>query len=96
NDIDTHATSNDEDFNRYITEIMKIRQRVMEMLLLPEQRLLYSDMVDRILFNNSLKYYMNEQYVVTHTKIHLVKDYIMSMQLYDYVSQSMFDIINTV
>ncbi len=23
NDIDTHATSNDEDFNRYITEIMK-------------------------------------------------------------------------
>ena len=48
NDIDTHATSNDEDFNRYITEIMKIRQRVMEMLLLPEQRLLYSDMVDRI------------------------------------------------
>lgn len=73
NDIDTHATSNDEDFNRYITEIMKIRQRVMEMLLLPEQRLLYSDMVDRILFNNSLKYYMNEHPAVTHTTIQLVK-----------------------
>ncbi|MCP8622698.1 hypothetical protein NMF41_23410, partial [Acinetobacter baumannii] len=96
NDIDTHATSNDEDFNRYITEIMKIRQRVMEMLLLPEQRLLYSDMVDRILFNNSLKYYMNEHPAVTHTTIQLVKDYIMSMQHSDYVSQNMFDIINTV
>ena len=47
---------------------MKIRQRVMEMLLLPEQRLLYSDMVDRILFNNSLKYYMNEHPAVTHTR----------------------------
>ncbi|HGL3906464.1 TPA: glycosyltransferase family 2 protein [Staphylococcus aureus] len=96
NDIDTHATSNDEDFNRYIIEIMKIRQRVMEMLLLPEQRLLYSDMVDRILFNNSLKYYMNEHPAVTHTTIQLVKDYIMSMQHSDYVSQNMFDIINTV
>ena len=67
----------------------------MEMLLLPEQRLLYDDMVDRILFNNSLKYYMNE-HPVTHTTIQLVKDYIMSMQHSDYVSQNMFDIINTV
>ncbi len=39
------------------------------MLLLPEQRLLYSDMVYRISFNNSLKYYMNEHPAVTHMTI---------------------------
>ncbi len=39
---------------------------------------------------------MNEHPAVTHTTIQLVKDYIMSMQHSDYVSQNMFDIINTV
>ncbi|HFG8802169.1 TPA: glycosyltransferase family 2 protein [Staphylococcus argenteus] len=93
---------NEADFNnvlelyQYSKEIMSVRQRVMEMLLLLEQRLIYSDLVDRQLFNTHLKRYLLLHPEMTETMISLVSDYIMSMQHSDYLSHNMFEIINTV
>ncbi|MCS5349906.1 glycosyltransferase family 2 protein [Staphylococcus aureus] len=84
------------ELHQYTKEIMSVRQRVMEMLLLLEQRLIYSDMVDQQLFNTHLKRYLLLHPELTETIISLVSDYIMSMQHSDYLSQNMFEIINTV
>ncbi|MBE5662035.1 glycosyltransferase family 2 protein [Staphylococcus sp. SS21] len=84
------------ELHQYTKEIMSVRQRVMEMLLLLEQRLIYSDMVDQQLFNTHLKRYLLLHPEMTETIISLVSDYIMSMQHSDYLSQNMFEIINTV
>ncbi|UMT78763.1 glycosyltransferase family 2 protein [Staphylococcus roterodami] len=90
------AFNNVIELHQYTKEIMSVRQRVMEMLLLLEQRLIYSDMVDQQLFNTHLKRYLLLHPEMTETIISLVSDYIMSMQHSDYLSQNMFEIINTV
>ncbi|MBF7017734.1 glycosyltransferase family 2 protein [Staphylococcus durrellii] len=85
-----------ERFLAYMADAMKVRQRVMEELLLEHVRRYYSYRMDELIVSYLIQAYITTHKNVTQALINNVTNYIKAMQSTDYEGKSLFRIVKVI
>ncbi|GGB86398.1 glycosyltransferase family 2 protein [Staphylococcus nepalensis] len=83
-------------FVSYMSDAIKVRNRVMNTLLLREERIYYSYRMDELIVSYLLQAYLEHNKKLTHQLLDIVTSYMKSMQNTDYSGEAMFRIIKVV
>src|SRR5699024_4054858 len=78
------------------SDAIKVRNRVMNTLLLREERIYYSYRMDELIVSYLLQVYLEHNKKLTHQLLDIVTSYMKSMQNTDYSGEAMFRIIKVV
>lgn len=85
-----------ERFLAYMADALKVRERVMDELLLEHVRRYYSYRMDELIVSYLIQAYVTSNNLVTEALINSVTTYIKAMQSTDYEGESLFRIVKVV
>ncbi|PTI38859.1 glycosyltransferase family 2 protein [Staphylococcus succinus] len=83
-----------EQFEIYIRDAINVRARVMETLLLPEERIYYSYRMDELIVSYLLQAHLMKHKAITQQLLQTVITYIKTMQSTDYSGEALFRIVS--
>ncbi|KKI64341.1 glycosyltransferase family 2 protein [Staphylococcus cohnii] len=83
-------------FVNYMSDAIKVRHRVMDTLLLREERIYYSYRMDELIVSYLLQAYLTNNKKLTDSFLDVVTSYMYNMQEADYSGEAMFRIIKVI